>query len=277
MLRFEMVSRRYLGLTRTRERDLLLSIVFIALGLAALLFANSHRDLPALVGVLLGINSLLSGIVLLLNCTCRYLGLVPGRMTPEQEHHLIKNYIDDLLQLIGGAIPTVETHILKGLYRQKNYPAMLGWIKNAMHLELKVGLRILKKMDGPHPMSIEIGKPVPRIGSEEFKTFRVIVNARRDVFDMPFDWIVAGFAHELSHVVLFSIGHKLQEEEKAVDLTSMILGFGDFFVKAKRSTSEMTWRTGYSKTSTKTEWLGYLTIPEREFARNYLKKIMRGR
>jgi hypothetical protein len=155
---------------------------------------------------------------------------------------------------------------------------MLGWIKKAMRLELKVGLRIVDKIEGGHAMSIEWSKPIPLVGTKEFKNYRVIINARRDiVHTKPFEWIVAGFAHELSHVVLFSIGHKLQKEEKAVDLTSMILGFDEFLVRAKHSTSETTWRIGYSITSTKTEWLGYLTIPERDFARKYLKKIKRER
>jgi hypothetical protein len=52
---------------------------------------------------------------------------------------------------------------------------------------------------------------------------------RRDLLETkPFGWVVAGFAHELSHVVLFSIGHPLQHEEKAVDLTAMILGYPTF-------------------------------------------------
>jgi hypothetical protein len=118
----------------------------------------------------------------------------------------------------------------------------------------------------------------PRIGTKEFNNFRVVVNAQRAFINTAsFDWIVAGFAHELSHIVLCSMDHELQEVEKAVDLTSMILGFEVFFVNAKRSTSETTWQAGYSKTSIKTEWLGYLTIPEREFARSYLKKVRTGR
>lgn len=92
------------SLNRTRERDLLLSIVLVASGSVALNFANSHRDFPALAGVLVGISSLGWGVPLLLNCIGRYLGLVPDRMTPEQEHHVIKSYIDELLQSIGGAI-----------------------------------------------------------------------------------------------------------------------------------------------------------------------------
>ena|SRR5258706_13218151 len=161
------------GLNRTRGRDLLFSIVLIAIGSVALNFANSHRDFPALAGVLVGISTLTWGAPLLFNCNGRYLGLVPDKMTPEQEHHVVKNYIDELLLSIGGEIPKVEPHVLKKLFRRKDYPAMLGWINSAMRLELKVGLRIVDKIEGEHPMSIEWSKPIPCIGTKEFRNYRV--------------------------------------------------------------------------------------------------------
>jgi hypothetical protein len=65
--------------------------------------------------------------------------------------------------------------------------------------------------------------------------------------------------------VLFSLGHKLQEDEKAVDLTAMILGFENFDVTAKHAKPDR-FSIG-----------GYLTLPEREFAANYLRKIRRTR
>ena len=86
----------------------------------------------------------------------------------------------------------------------------------------------------------------------------------------PFDWIVAGFAHELAHVVLCSINHKLQKDEKAVDLTAMILGYDKFMMMANDTTTE--W-VGCNTTQQKTEWLGYLTIPERQFAGTYIQKL----
>jgi hypothetical protein len=114
-------------------------------------------------------------------------------------------------------------------------------------------------------LQASVGKKTDFLGKKTKTPVQVGVDfgrcERRDiVHTKPFEWIVAGFAH--AHVLLFSIGHKLQEEEKAADLTSMILGFDEFLVRARHSTSETTWRIGYSITSTKTEWLGYLTIPE---------------
>jgi hypothetical protein len=84
--------------------------------------------------------------------------------------------------------------------------------------------------------------------------------------------MAAGFAHELAHVVLCSINHKLQEDEKAVDLTAMILGYDKFMSKA---TSTMTEWVGFNTTRYRTEWLGYLTIPERQFAEAYIGKLRR--
>jgi hypothetical protein len=74
----------------------------------------------------------------------------------------------------------------------------------------------------------------------------------------------------LAHVVLCSINHKLQKDEKAVDLTAMILGYDKFMRKATYITTE--W-VGINTTQQKTQWLGYMTIPERQFAGAYIQKL----
>ena len=118
---------------------------------------------------------------------------------------------------------------------------MLGWIKNSMRLQLRVGLRIVDAPDTAPPMWIEPPQQVPAYGTAEFKRTRVVVNARREVLETkPFVCVVAGFAHELSHVVLFSIGHRLQHQEKAVDLTAMILGYQSFIADAELTKTEGT-------------------------------------
>jgi hypothetical protein len=110
-------------------------------------------------------------------------------------------------------------------------------------------------------MWIELPEPMPVFGTAEFNETKVIVNARRDILETrPFAWVVAGFAHELSHVVLFSIGHRLQHDEKAVDLTAMILGYQYDICDAE--TEE--WR------------LGYLTSAEALAASQYIAKIRYG-
>jgi hypothetical protein len=175
---------------------------------------------------------------------------------------LIRHYIDQLLKSLGGATPPVKRGTLEILHAVEDYAGMLGWIKTSMRLNLRVCLRIVDAAGESAPMWIEIPKQVPPYGTAEFRQMRVIVNARRDVIEKrPFGWIVAGFAHELSHVVLFSIGHPLQHVEKAVDLTAMILGFQEFVSSAEIISSE------------RKESLGYLTREERRFACHYINLI----
>jgi Zn-dependent protease len=106
---------------------------------------------------------------------------------------------------------------------------MLGWIKQSMQLSLRVGLRIVEQREPSPPMWIELPSTMPRFGSEEFRGLRVVVNARaEDLAHRSFVWVVAGFAHELAHAVLAAIGHRLQSDERAVDLTAMALGYQAF-------------------------------------------------
>jgi hypothetical protein len=106
-----------------------------------------------------------------------------------------------------------------------------------MHLDLQVSLRIAE-IGGKErpPMWIETPNAMPPYGTAAFRRTRVWIYIRRDILNgKPFEWLVAGIAHELSHVVLFSIGHPLQHNEKAVDLTAMILGYQNFVVNAERT------------------------------------------
>jgi hypothetical protein len=188
----------------------------------------------------------------------------------EKRHAKIKSQINDLIQSLGGgAVQHIDRQTLKRLYKKGDVPAMLGWIKQSMRLDFRVGLRIVDRW-AKTPMWIEWTNTMPLVGTTEFRGKRVIINATREILGKPLDWIVAGFAHELAHVVLSSINHKLQKDEKAVDLTAMILGYDKFMMKAKYTTTE--W-VDFNTTQQKLQWLGYLTIPERQFAGTYIRKL----
>jgi hypothetical protein len=199
---------------------------------------------------------------------------------------LIEGYLHQLVGAIGDVAPPIDADILGQLYLRGDYPAMLGWIKNSMRIELRIGLRVVDP-DGPSPpLWIEVPRPMPLPGSPEHRRARAVVNARRDWLNgKPFGWIVAGFAHELSHVVLFALDHPLQNEEKAVDLTAMILGYDRFIVTAEATTTHWNpWsillsivllRFGWlyvQRPAQSTERLGYLTRAEADAARRYMAR-----
>lgn len=171
------------------------------------------------------------GLFLLLYFLSRKLRWLSG-----SEAESIESHIAQLLKSFGRATSPVDAAVLRELYHRGDFPSMLGWIKKSMRLDLRVGLRIVDAAGKSAPMWIETPRKMPAYGTPEFRKTQVIVNVRREIIEQrPFDWIVAGFAHELSHVVLFSIGHPLQHNEKAVDLTAMILGYREFIANTDRT------------------------------------------
>jgi hypothetical protein len=204
---------------------------------------------------------------------------------------LVRNHLVQLLNSFGSVTPPIDPAILRTLYDRRDYAAMLGWIKNTMRLDLRVGLRIVKSPQPSAPMWIETPANMPPYGTSAFRNTRVIVNVRQDLLETkPFGWVVAGFAHELSHVVLFPIGHPLQHEEKAVDLTAMVLGYPAFVESAEVTVTEG-WLSSiimalllaplgmmlWAGTSKRTTRLGYLTRSEAAFARSLLASKSRPR
>jgi hypothetical protein len=77
--------------------------------------------------------------------------------------NLIREYLDELIRSFARVAP-IDPSALKTLYDRKNYPAMLGWMKNSMRLDLQVGLRIVDRPETSPPMWVEIPEPMPAFG-----------------------------------------------------------------------------------------------------------------
>jgi hypothetical protein len=80
---------------------------------------------------------------------------------------------------------------------------------------------------------------IPMYGSGDFRKtlFRVSFDGK-EIAKVPFSTLAFAVAHELSHIVLYSVNHSLQEEEKAVDLTAMFFGFTEAYAEGKTYVSE---------------------------------------
>jgi hypothetical protein len=97
---------------------------------------------------------------------------------------------------------------------------------------------------------------LPFHGTKEFRETSLKMYFRKSLLEQhTYDQVAIVIAHELSHVVLDSIRHPLRREEKAVDLTAMLLGFRRMYVSgAHRET-----RLG---NGVRTQTFGYLSIEE---------------
>lgn len=149
--------------------------------------------------------------------------------------HALEIATEELIASLGGIKQPVEiTDIaLKTLYRDGNYQDMVNTIKDHMKLPVRVILRVSHDNERSKnaPAWICFPKSMPWYGSTEFDRLVVTMFIRRSFLQRcSFEAVVVVIAHELSHIAIEAIGHRLRKYEKAVDLTAMILGYRLFYL-----------------------------------------------
>lgn len=153
-------------------------------------------------------------------------------------------------------VPPVPTRDLKRLHRKEDYEGMVRLIRNVMNLDVRLRIGWVNS-GGPEeaPAWVSVPPEMPRYGSKEFKDATILLFIRKSFLERStYAQATIVIAHELSHIVLDSIQHPLRENEKAVDLTAMLLGFSALYHRAAYSMERVdffnnpTWRR-----------LGYLT------------------
>jgi hypothetical protein len=99
---------------------------------------------------------------------------------------------------------------------------------------------------------------MPFYGTVAFKETTIKMFLRKSFLaQSSYGQAAIAIAHELSHVVLDSIQHPLRRDEKAVDLTAMLLGFSHLYHSASLTVRESTLKNTVTFTR-----LGYLSDRE---------------
>jgi len=97
---------------------------------------------------------------------------------------------------------------------------------------------------------------MPYYGTAAFREMQIPMFIRKAFLEQStYDQVAIAIAHELSHVVLDSIAHPLRREEKAVDLTAMLLGFRRLYKSGCHKEENL-------GNATRCRRLGYLTFEE---------------
>jgi hypothetical protein len=156
-------------------------------------------------------------------------------------------------------VPPVRVQAIKRLHNRRDFGGIVRLIRETMNVGVSLTLHWTS---GPPPHEkakawIKIPPDMPYYGTPEFKALKMdmfILKSFRD--KSAWDEFAIVVAHELSHVILDSIAHQLRDEEKAVDLTAMLLGFSYLY----RCAAHTTRRTGLN--TYQRSHLGYLS--ERE-------------
>lgn len=105
---------------------------------------------------------------------------------------------------------------------------------------------------------------LPFYGIRGYREISLKLYFRKSLLERhTFDQVAIVIAHELSHVVLDSIRHPLRREEKAVDLTAMLLGFRRLYMSGAH-------REARSGNIVRTQTFGYLSHEEVRYADDIL-------
>jgi hypothetical protein len=148
---------------------------------------------------------------------------------------LVESYLALLLRSLKAQRSIDDTELRK-LHHAGDIAGMVRFVRKWLHLELPVTIGFVNGGGDPTaPAWIRLPKQMPHYGHDALKRTRAILFIRRSFLEeSQFPLVVVAIAHELCHVVLNAIGHTLREQEEAVDLTAMILGFGQLYVEAAR-------------------------------------------
>jgi hypothetical protein len=146
----------------------------------------------------------------------------------------LRYYIEEIAASLGGIKKPADEKILKKLFEEKQYAEMVKMIRDALRLPVRITIGYVNK-GGPKNYGAWIfvnTSKVPLYGTKALEEFELKIFIRKKLLK-KFHTLVYAIAHELCHVLLFSIRHKFMYSEQAVDLTTMVSGYDEFYKKGK--------------------------------------------
>ena len=182
----------------------------------------------------------------------------------------IKEAIKEIAKYLGIPIEVNLTYVPKG-YRPS---ANDGF--QSTHL-----VKTDKHGQGTGGITAQVSIPgnLPFFGTPAMINFPINVRLSENCAENPAT-LIAVMAHELSHIVLYSLWHKEKENEFYTDLTAMMLGFGDVMRNGRKvvktdSVTDHGFLSSRTTTTTHTTTYGYLSDDNFNFAYNKIEKILK--
>jgi hypothetical protein len=172
----------------------------------------------------------------------------------------VKAYIGALRKELPY-VPPIPVRKIKALHGKGDLSAIVKLVRGTMNINVHVALHWTSERSptgSPNaPAWITRPQTMPYYGSAAFKDVKAEMFIRKQFARAsPYHQFAMAVAHEFSHIILDSINHPLRNEEKAVDLTAMLLGFSYLYRKGAHTIEQVSYN-GFRRQS-----LGYLS--ERE-------------
>jgi hypothetical protein len=172
----------------------------------------------------------------------------------------VKAYIGQLRQALPYVRP-IPVQKIKALHRKRDLGGIVKLVRNTMNVNVRLTLHWTDQVRGNALAWVLLPEKMPYYGTPEFAKIGIDMFIRRSFAEArPYNEFAMAIAHEFSHVILDAIHHPLRREEKAVDLTAMILGFS-YLYRRGAYTVEL---VGLNRFANRT--LGYLSKRELDAA-----------
>jgi hypothetical protein len=197
----------------------------------------------------------------------------------------IDQYLRELTMF--GVRQKANTKELERLYSRDAYAEMLGELKHLLYLDCRIVLGKVRD-GGPKdaPAWVSIPYFVPSWGTPHFRATTFTVFMRKEYLrESGFAATVVAMAHEYAHIILAATNHPKKHDEKAVDLTAMILGFAELYQAGRVVTRMHPPRTAsrwpfslLDRFFTDTAWqtqIGYLSEEEMDYAVRAIQHLRR--
>lgn len=118
---------------------------------------------------------------------------------------------------------------------------------------------------------VKIPNNLPSFGSSKLIGFPIEIRIDSSLKEKP-DIFIYTIAHELSHVLLFSLNHKERKSERFTDLMAMAAGFYEvMFWGRKEVEQDLMLHSGHIQVRTNEKSFGYLTDDEFNYAYDKIK------
>lgn len=167
---------------------------------------------------------------------------------------VVRRYLAQLRQALPY-VPPIDRTKLIALHSARDHFGLVKFIKRLMNIEA-ITFQVFWVPDGAakeHKDAaawVELPPDMPPYGSKKFNETTIKMFFRKSFLNQAYDQAAFAIAHEFSHVILESIRHPLRGCEKAVDMTAMLLGFGQVYATACRKQRQVgeyieTWTSGY--------------------------------
>ncbi len=147
---------------------------------------------------------------------------------------LIEEYIDLFRKSLGKPHEPASAEALRKYFAERAYAKLAGLIRSELKISARVRLGLVKS-GGPATTNFwaRIPYPVPPYGTEAFTRSVITLFLRKSFLEsLPFELLVIGIAKPLTGFLLKSIGSRVADDEAAVDVAAMFLGYSDFYLKA---------------------------------------------